>query len=116
MLATLDGRWGYERAAALLAVDQALVLEALVDAAHGVDVDAGRLGDLAQPGEALPGLERAVADARAQRPRELHANRDLGVAVDGQIQPARPTGGRSKWLPAHAVNCSPPRPRCIVCW
>ena len=83
-----------ERAAALLAFDQALLLEALVDGAHGVQVHADRLGQLAQPGRRWP-ARTALADARAQRPRELHADRHLGVAIDRERSERRLDRGSS---------------------
>jgi hypothetical protein len=83
------GGGGDERAAALLAVDQALLLEPLVDGADGVDVHAGRLGHLAQAGQALSGLELTVADTGSERPRELHADGYLGGAIDREVQRRR---------------------------
>src|SRR5258707_11378446 len=65
-----------ERAAALPAVEQAFLVQSLVDGFDRIDVDLRRIRQLAQAGEALARLETSVLDARAQRPGELHADRD----------------------------------------
>ena len=94
---------GHERAAALVAGDQPLQLEALVDGADGVYVDADRVGHVAQAGKPLARGQLTVADTRAERPCELHADRHLGVAVDGDIVEVDLRLGRgvvNRW-PAH---------------
>ncbi len=92
---------GDVRAAALLALDHALVLQALVDGAHSVGVDLQRLGQVPQTRKALPGREAAVVDARAQSPRHLHPDRDLCAAVDREVQAAQTPGVR---LASHALT------------
>jgi phospholipid/cholesterol/gamma-HCH transport system permease protein len=82
------GGSGNVGAAALVTFDQALLLEALVDGAYGVDVDLQCLGEIPQAGEALPQREATVVDARAQRPRQLHPNRDLCPAIDREVETA----------------------------
>ena len=74
-----------ERAGALTAVDQALLLEALVDGSRRVRVDPDHLGELAQARQSPPGGQAAVADPRSQRPGELHPDRDLSLAIDRQV-------------------------------
>ena len=72
------------------------MLQALVDGAHGVGVDVQSLGEVAQPGQALPRREPAVADARAQSPGQLHTKRNLGVAVEDEVLEHGP-GGLRDW-------------------
>lgn len=80
-----QGSVGDEGARALATDEHALVLEALVDGAHGVGVDVQSLGEVAQPGQALAGRKSAVADAGAQRPGKLHTEGNLGAAVKNEV-------------------------------
>ena len=82
----LRWRGGNERAAALLCVDQLLLGEALVDRSDGVRVDAQGIGEVTQARKSLLGRKAAVADACAQSPRQLHADRYLGTPVDCDVQ------------------------------
>ena len=107
-------RGGDERAAALLAFDQALLLQALVDGADGVDVQAARLGHLAQARQALPGPELAVADARATAP-----SRAAGRSARrrrGRSPPSKPVQFRRLRLCAHFSTVAPVRADALVCW
>ena len=63
-----------------------------VDRAHGVGVHVRGGGHLADAGEALPGVELAADDPRAQVPCELHPHRDLAVAVEADVHPLKATG------------------------
>jgi hypothetical protein len=69
----------------LAAVDQPLLLQALIDRARGVGVDPEHLGKLAQAGQALAWREPSVADPSTQSPCELNADRDLSGTVDREV-------------------------------
>jgi hypothetical protein len=77
-----------ERAAAVPGGDQALGLEAGVDRADRVDVDAGGGGEIADAGQAVPAREVARDDPRAQRPGQLHGQRNVAVAVELDVHRA----------------------------
>ncbi len=85
---------GHERAAALTAVDQAFALQALVDGTDCVDVDSDGVGELAYPRQPLAWREAPIANAAAQCPAQLHADRDLTIAVYGGGEPIRFEGLR----------------------
>ena len=99
-------------AAALLAFDHALVLQALVHGAHRVGVDLQRLRQIPQTRQALPGRQAPVIDAGAQRPRQLHADRHLRTAVDREIQ--TPTPG-VRFVASHPPTVAGSAPLLPVC-
>lgn len=79
--------------AAVSRLDEAVALEPLVGRADRVRVDAELLGEAVQRGQALARLERAAEDAAAQRPGELHADGDLGVPVERDVERVAVGGG-----------------------
>ena len=65
------------------------MLETLIDGAHGIDIHAGRLSQLAQTGETLARPESPVAYLGSQRPCDLDPDRHFGVAVDHDAKSSR---------------------------
>jgi hypothetical protein len=74
----------HEGAGPLAGNRQTVLLEAAVDRADGVDVDADPLGELAHARKPLPGLRLAGADEGAKLPEELRADGELAGRVDGE--------------------------------
>ncbi len=121
-------RGGDERAAALPAFEQASLFQALVDGADGVDVQAAGPRHLAQARQALSGLDLAVVDARRERPAELQADGNVGVAVDRRRELLQATLTRRRELVdglgrevvlrlnAHISTVAPRTRKRLVCW
>ena len=78
------GIGGDEGAASVLGGHETLLLEPGVDGAHGVDVDVGGTGQLADARESLAGLQQAGGDRGAQLPCQLGPEGDVAVAIDGE--------------------------------
>ena len=89
-LTQTGGRVGDERPAAVLDADQAEAFELRVDGPRRVDVDAREAGQLAHTGDAVAGQEHAAGKHRPDLPAELGADRDLGVALDLEVDVAGP--------------------------
>ena len=105
------GGWGARSAAdkgpaSLPALEHALVLQALVDGANGVDVDAQCLREIPQARKALAGSQAAVPDASAQRPGELDSDWNLGPAIDREVQVSQILCLRTA---AHALTLAAPK-------
>ena len=73
---------GDEGAEALVGNREPFALEAAIDAAGGVDVDARSGGELADPRQPRAGLEAAAPDQGPQAPGELDPDLDLSAALD----------------------------------
>ena len=76
------GSFGDERAPALLAGDQPLLLQRVVDGAHRIGVNARPIRETADAGQSLIGAEAPGENQGAEAPVELDADRHIAVGAD----------------------------------
>ena len=70
----------------MLAYDNPVLLEPLVNRANGVGIHAEGEREVAQPGETVPGTEPAVPYTSPQSPRKLHSYWNVGVPIDLDVE------------------------------